>query len=119
MLYLLIYLFWIFSAFVEARKFSSNLLLDYHAMRLFQSSSVFCMLFFSFQINSILDICAVLGNWILAQQLYERIMDKIIFGKFWLNKDTNFVLFSRTFVIKWYYTIITIAVGFILCLVSI
>lgn len=116
---ILIYLFWVSSALVEGMKFSKRInqynligFIDYHFLRLVQSLSVFCLLFYSVEIYD--NIYLMLGNWIIANQIYESIMSKMIFGKFFICRDTDFKICNRTIKIYWIYSPITIIIGFFL-----
>ena len=63
------------------------------------------------------NVYNLLGHWLIANQIYERIQDKLVNGKFFVCKDTNFNIMSYTLKIKWEYTIITIILGLYLLLV--
>jgi hypothetical protein len=54
------------------------------------------------------------GHWVLANQVYERIQDKMARGNWWIKKDTEFQILGKVFTIKWWYTIATIIIGLIL-----
>lgn len=111
--YIMIYLFWITSSITESMKwinkyeFENFKIFDYHCLRFLNSLSVFviCYLFLT-EIN--INIFSLIGHWILANQVYERIQDKLTRGKFFICADTDFRIFSKSIKIKWIYTIITI-----------
>lgn len=121
--YFLIYIFWITSAIVESMKWNNKYefdkckFLDYHLFRFVNSLSVFLVIIPSTFVQD-LNYFNLLGHWLLANQVYERIQDKMVRGSWWLKKDTDFQIFGKTFKIKWYYTNITIIVGCILVLIK-
>ena len=119
-LIILIYVFWATSAIVESMKwlntysFERFKYFDYHFFRFVNSLSVFLICTVVLTDIKNVSIYCLLGHWLLANQLYERIQDKMVRKKYFINKDTMFNTLSYSIRIKWWYTIITIFLGFFL-----
>jgi len=121
--YILIYMFWITSAIVESMKWNNlyefkNIdFLDYHLFRFVNSLTVFLIVISSSFITD-LNYFNLIGHWLLANQVYERIQDRMVRGSWWLKRDTKFKIFGKILKIKWCYTNIVIVLGCVMVLIK-
>jgi hypothetical protein len=108
---LFIFLFWISSGVVEGMKWSNCYatkikLLDYHFFRLLQSSSFFGVCYYL-----ISDIYLLLGCWIIANFIYERIINYYVTNGKLIRDKKDFKIFGITFIYLWWFDFVLLFIG--------